>query len=639
MSISDLWRICLRRWKWFVLSVGVCLLFAAVHLSRTPKRYTSHAAILVKEESTGNNASKGGEEFADLGMVKQKSNVTNEVRHIMSLEVMAEVARRVRPDVPEEELLEVAQGLLSGLDAERESEKSTIINLSYTDRSPEKATEILSQVISAYDDKCLEDKLILAQNTSGFIDNRLRLLEQDLDQVDDSISTYKSEHGITELSRVSDIYLQQQSQSDAQILSLTNQKAMAQYLRELLDDESVHRFLLVNSGIRNAVIEAQINQYNTLLMQLNSHLTYTSDQNPIIMNLENEIDGLRNSIKSGIDNHIKTIDIELSAVQGFNGEATSKISSNPAQAKFLASIEREQKVKESLYLYLLQKKEENEISVTYHSSATHVIDMPHCSGSPTSPKIPRVLFAAVLLGLFAPLAFFFIRITLDDNVRGSSDVEAFCEVPVLGELPLAGRRREMVVVEGGKDPCNEAFRMLRTKLSLLEGERKLFLVTSSKDEDGKTFVAVNLARAWALCGRRVLLIDADLRSGRSSAILKMRGDGLSEYLGGEAPDFRSLICACDDVPGLEVLPAGRIPSNPSELLSGERLGGLMSEVRGSYDAVFVDSPSAGKMADADIIEPLTDLTLYVIRAGRFDRRRLEALEGERKQIIVNAVEA
>ncbi|MBO4263504.1 MAG: polysaccharide biosynthesis tyrosine autokinase [Bacteroidales bacterium] len=641
LSVSDLWRICLRRWKWFALSVALCLLFAALHLARTPKCYTSHAAILVKEESQGNNsAQNGGEEFADLGMVKQKNNVTNVVRHLTSLDILMEVARRVRPDVPEDGLLAIAQGLQSGLVAERESEKSTIINLSYTDRSPEKARMILTQVIQVYDDKYLEDKHMLTQNTSRFIDNRLHLLENDLDRVDDSISTYKSRHGITDLLHVSEMYLRQQSQSDAQILSLTNQKAMAQYIKELVDDNSARRFLLVNSGINNPVIEAQITQYNSLLMQLGSHLTYTSDQNPIIKNLEGEIESLRESIKTAIDDHIRTLDIELASLQGYHSETTSKITSNPAQAKYLASIEREQKVKESLYLYLLQKKEENEISVTYRSSVTRIIDIPHCSDTPTSPKVPRVLFAAILLGLLVPMALIFLRVTLDDSVRNRRDVEAHCEIPVLGEVPATKRPSTGTVVrEGGKDPCNEAFRILRTKLALPGGGGKVFLVTSPEKGAGKTFVAMNLAMACALGGRKILFIDGDLRTARASALWKADGPGLAGYLDGSEADSGALLRTGAQAPSLDILPAGNIPANPSELLMNARMAALLAEARTRYDAVFIDSPTTGLTADADIMEPLTDTTLFVLRAGRYDRRRLQDLPVGRMQIIVNAVEA
>jgi uncharacterized protein involved in exopolysaccharide biosynthesis len=245
----------------------------------------------------------------------------------------------------------------------------------------------------------LEDKRRATLHTSQFIDSRLKLLEQDLGIVDDSIAQFKSRYGITDLEHVSDLYLQQQNSSDTEILKLTNQRAMAEFIRGMLENESSEpQLLLVNSGIDNNVLESQISLYNNLLMQLQSHQNYTSSQNPLILNQEEELDRLRKRILDNIKSHIHTIDIQLNSLIDYYDEATSKVVSNPAQAKYLATIERERKVKESLYMFLLQKKEENEIGITYNSYNTIIIEKPHGSGKPTSPKRINVLLAALFLG-------------------------------------------------------------------------------------------------------------------------------------------------------------------------------------------------------------------------------------------------
>jgi uncharacterized protein involved in exopolysaccharide biosynthesis len=245
-----------------------------------------------------------------------------------------EVVRRINDSpLEEEEIIIEAKDIQRRLTAELEDVlTSTVINLTYKDYSTTEAERVLSLIIQVYNEKWLEDKQLVTKQTSQFIDTRLKLLEQDLNRVDDSISTYKSRYGITDLQHVSDIYLQQQSQSDAELLSLSNQKAMAEYIRDLLNDKSSQpKLLLVNSGINNSVIEAQITLYNNLLLQMQSHLEYTSEQNPMIITKEKELSNLRNNILANITNHIRSIDIQLQGMKGYHGEATSKITSNPEQ--------------------------------------------------------------------------------------------------------------------------------------------------------------------------------------------------------------------------------------------------------------------------------------------------------------------
>jgi uncharacterized protein involved in exopolysaccharide biosynthesis len=217
---------------------------------------------------------------------------------------------------------------------------------------------------------------------------------------------------------------------------------MAEYIRSLLNEKaSEHQLLLVNSGLNSSVLEAQINLYNNLLMQLQSHLNYTSSQNPLILNQEKELESLRSKLRANLQSHIHTIDIQLQSLTDYYDEATSKVVSNPAQAKHLATIERERKVKESLYMFLLQKKEENEISIAYNSSNIQLIEQPHGIGKPTSPKRAQVILAAFLLGLLIPVTVIFLRASFDDSVRDRHDIENHGNIPFLGSLPLTKKKR------------------------------------------------------------------------------------------------------------------------------------------------------------------------------------------------------
>ena len=626
---------------------------------------------MVREESLGKNTTdKNGDEFNNIGFVEQKSNVNNVIRHYQSLDVLMEVAHRLDSTLQDGYLIYKAEDIQSRLAIENEDEQSTVLDITYRDYSTPKAEQVLTLILQVYKEKWLEGKRLAALNTSQFIDSRLELLEHDLDIVDDSIAQYKSRYGITDLGHVSDLYLQQQSSSDSEILKLTNQKAMAEFIRGLLEQKSSEpQLLLVNSGIDNSVLEAQISLYNSLLMQLQSHQNYTSSQNPLILNQEKELEALRKRILTNINNHIHTIDIQLSSLIDYYDEATSKVVSNPSQAKHLATIERERKVKESLYMFLLQKKEENEISITYNSDNTVILEPPHGSGKPTSPKRLQVLFAAIVLGILGPVTVIFLRASFDESVRDRRDIERNCDIPFLGEVPYSGREHTInqllmrlgigsitkssgiVVGQDMLNASNEAFRVLRNNMdasfagNFLNEGGKSYLIKSTEIEVGKTFVAMNLALVRAIGGERVLFIDGDLRQASASRLWCTPLLGLTDYLNGDEEDYRKLLFHPVDSPMLDVLPTGALPTNPTELLKSPLLDQLLLSAKEHYDCIIIDSPTAGMLADADIIEHVVDCTIFVIRAGRFNRNQLNEIssiqasnsDSKLQYIILNGV--
>ena len=653
LTITDVWYLCITHWNWFVVSLLICIGYACYYLAVTPSLYTRSAAVLVKQDAQGKDAGwrNYGEEFNNLGLLQQSTNVANVQRQLTSLNVLTEVVRRAFPGEPERDVVRKAQRIQRRLKTKIDDDKSTIINLTYVDESPQHAEVILNLVVQVYNELWIEDKNQITAAASRFIEERLKLLEDELGVVDDSISAFKVRNKITDLDRVSDIYLQQQSQSDAEILRLTNQKVMAQYILGILQDKANrHQLLPTNSGINNSVAETQIAQYNSMLLQLKNNLYGTSQQNPLIIKQESDLDDMRSNILATIDNQIKALDIQLNALQGYNGEATDKISSNPGQAKHLVSVEREQKVKESLYLYLLQKKEENEINMTYTSFNTQLIDMPHGSDFPTSPNSRNVLLGAILLGLLMPGVILYVRESLDNTVRDKYDIERHSSLPLVGEVPLYTEEPKsllkrfrlprwrkpshpfpLVVRPDRQDLVNEAFRFIRTNLEFMtvtSGSRNVYIVTSQNEGSGKTFVSTNLAIALAIKGHRVLFIDGDLRHASASRALECPKVGLADYLGEKEERLDTLLVPSKNYPTLDILPVGTIPPNPTELLSGSRLGKLIDEVRRRYEFVLIDCPPAESLADTGIIERHADRTLFVVRAGLFIRKHIDDLEAD-----------
>ena len=671
ITISDLYRLCIARWRWFVVVVSVALFLAVCYLIKTPFLYTRKAVVMVREESLGKNTTnKNGDEFNDIGFVNQKSNVNNVIRQYKSLGVLMEVAHRLDSTLKDGYLVYKAEAIQSRLEAENDDLNSTVIDITYRDYSTKEAERVLNLILQVYNEKWLEDKRRATLHTSQFIDSRLKLLEQDLGIVDDSIAQFKSRYGITDLEHVSDLYLQQQNSSDTEILKLTNQRAMAEFIRGMLENESSEpQLLLVNSGIDNNVLESQISLYNNLLMQLQSHQNYTSSQNPLILNQEEELDRLRKRILDNIKSHIHSIDIQLNSLIDYYDEATSKVVSNPAQAKYLATIERERKVKESLYMFLLQKKEENEIGITYNSYNTIIIEKPHGSGKPTSPKRINVLLAALFLGILGPVTVIFLRASFDDSVRDRHDVERNCDIPFLGEVPYSGhddgidnllkriglgnktKSSGIVVGHDLLNASNEAFRVLRNNMdasfagNFLNEGGKSYLIKSTQIEVGKTYVAMNLALVRAIGGERVLFIDGDLRQASASRLWYAPLLGLTDLLNGDEEDYRKLLFHPENYPMLDVLPAGALPTNPTELLKSPLLDQFLMTAKEHYDCIIIDSPTSGMLADADIIERAVDCTMFVIRAGRFNRHQLNEIsqiqatnsESKLQYVILNGV--
>lgn len=641
ITITDLWHICLSHWTWFATSLLLFLCIAGYYLAVTPNLYTREASVLIKQESAGKNAGKQSDnnDFNDLGLVTQATNVANVQRELTSLDVLSEVARRVTKVHNEKEVLQQAKDMKAHLKAEVEDDKSTIVNLKYVSPSAQEAERVLFAIVQVYNEKWLENKNQMTASTSQFIEARLRLLENDLGHVDDSISRFKMRNKITDLERVSDIYLQQQSQSESEILRVNNQRSMTKYLLDILRSKTTrHQLLPTNSGINNQMAEAQIVHYNSLLLQLRSNMVGTSAQNPLIAQQESELDEIRKNILATLESQIKSLDIQLQALQGYNNETNSKISSNPNQAKHLVSVEREQKVKESLYLYLLQKKEENEISMTYTAVNTKLLDFPNGSDQPTSPNKALTLAFAIMAALIVPTILLFVKESLDTTVRDKYDIERHSALSLIGNVPLyeektkggwlrllAGRPKcptPLVVGAGKQNYVNEAFRLIRTNLEFMTSAPKnVFIVTSSYAGSGKTFISMNLALTLAIAGKRTLLIDGDLRHASASHLMKCPKVGLSDYLGEKETDIHKLLFHSTLNDNLDIM-----PPNPTELLAGEQLSKLIDEVRPLYDFVLIDCPPTDTLADAGIIERCVDRTLFIIRAGLFERKRLSDLE-------------
>ena len=536
----------------------------------------------------------------------------------------------------------LADSYSDALQAELTKDEGTIINLSINATSIEKAEDILNMLIKVYNEYWILDKNQIAVSTSRFIGERLGVIEGELGHVDANISSYKSANLLPDVQAASQLYLTQSAESKKILLELNDQLATAQFIRHELKTKSIDQTLPSNSGIDNTSIQSQITDYNKGVLDRNRLLSNSSETNPLVVDLTNSLESMKKTIIQSIDNYIVVINTQISSNRQQEATTTSKLASNPTQAKYLLSVERQQKVKEELYLYLLQKREENELSQAFTAYNTRVITAPRGSMFPTAPRKKLILFIAFVASLLLPAIVFYIKDSVDTKIRGRKDLEKLT-IPFIGEIPLYvapgkrlfGRRKkkgteQMVVVkEGSRDVINEAFRVLRSNIDFMtsgDRQKNVIVMTSFNPGSGKSFLTMNIANTFALKGKKILVIDGDLRHGTASAYVNNPSQGLSDFLGNRIADWHTVIVKDERYANLHVLPVGTVPPNPTELLEEGRLQRIIEEARKEYDYIFIDCPPIDIVADTQLIEKYADRTIFIVRAGLFDRSMLADLE-------------
>lgn len=532
----------------------------------------------------------------------------------------------------------------AGLDVALKDEKATVIDLSFRDVCIQRAEEVLNTLITVYNENWVKDKNQIAVSTSMFINDRLAVIESELGHVDDNISTFKSENLLPDVQTASHLYMAESSQAKSQILTLNTQLSMARYIRNYLTAASSDMQLLpANSGLESVNIEKQIAEYNSLQLQRNNLVANSSEQNPLVVDMDESLRAMRSSIVRSIDNLITTLNTQIRSLEMSDRQVTARIAANPSQAKYLLSVERQQKVKEALYLFLLQKREENELSQAFTAYNTRVITPPIGSMIPTAPLRKNILLVGFVLGVIIPVLIVFLQETMNTKIRGRKDLENL-SIPFVGEIPFYIQQRRsglflkkvkpvtetrLVVKEGQRDVINEAFRVLRTNLEFVSGDSQsgqVILLTSFNPGSGKTFLTLNVAAALALKGKRVLVIDGDLRRASASAYVGTPHRGLSDYLAGKIQRTEDVIIPISDTVRFDVLPVGTIPPNPSELLSSSRFPDILRSLRGRYDYILIDSTPVELVADTHIQAKYVDRTIFVVRAGLLERSMLDVLQ-------------
>ncbi len=537
-----------------------------------------------------------------------------------------------------------ANRFLGGLSVEIGDKKSTILDLSYRDVSGERAEDILSAVIDIYNKVWMKNRNEVTAGATRFLDERLAIIERELDSVDTDISKYKSDNLLPDIEKAYSLSMERADKNSAILLGLNTQLSVAGYIRDFIAARvNTNQLIPVNVGLDNDKIDALIDKYNAMQLERNKLVANSGEGNPLIKDMDSQLAQMRRSVLNSLNNLMVSLSTHIGHLQNYEQKTNTDISTNPTQAKVLLSVERQQKVKEALYLFLLQRREENQLSQSFNADNTQIIKSPSGSDVPLAPKTGMIMLVALVVGLALPTGVVYLLETTNNKVRGRKDVEERVTAPLVGEIPLVEDERRgvmslkpqpakdygVVVEHGNHDVINEAFRIMRTNIEFLNAPgsgASVQMMTSYNTGSGKTFLTLNLASCLAIKEKRVLVVDCDLRTAALSRYADSQKPGLSDYLGRHIDDVDTIIHHVKVCPGLDILPSGTIPPNPAELLASDRFAALLQVLRTRYDYIFIDCPPIDAVADTSIISHYVDRSLFVVRAGKLERAMLDDLE-------------
>ncbi|MBB6611200.1 polysaccharide biosynthesis tyrosine autokinase [Pontibacter sp. Tf4] len=529
------------------------------------------------------------------------------------------------PESPKEihvkfnDIHELAEQYIERITIEAVNKKASVLWLSLETPVRDKGRDIINKLVEVYNIEALEDKNEVASNTIQFIDERLTFLTTELSNVEKDVENYKKQNQLTDVSSDAKLYIENASEYNKQLGELEIQldvlSSIEKYLRE---NGSQYKLVPSTLSIQDATLMSLIGRFNSLQLERERLVSTTQANSMLVQNIEDQLANLRSNILENLHNIKRGLTITRSNLRGNMTAFKSRIEQIPAIERELLEIKRQQGIKEGLYLYLLQKREESSLSLAAAVSHTRIIDSAMVSKKPVSPKKGIVLGIAFLAGLIIPFIGIYISYLLDDKVKLRKDVEDATDTPIIGELGHNDSDETLIVSKGNRSPVAELFSLVRSNLqfSTMGRENKVVLVTSSMSGEGKTFFSINLSASLSMTGKKVVILGLDLRKPRLMHDLNLPTEfGITNYLVSEKVTIDEITVPIEGYPGLFVIGSGPIPPNPVELMTSPKLGYLIEELKSAYDYVILDTAPVGQVADTFNLAPYIDSTIYVVRCG------------------------
>ncbi|MBB6500957.1 GumC family protein [Pedobacter cryoconitis] len=512
-------------------------------------------------------------------------------------------------------------------------EDAAMLQITLEDTSPLRAGDLITKLIEVYNSMTIKEKNRIAINTSEFIQKRLSIIQQELGSVESNLENMKAANQGLDIKSASETYWTTSRTQQSSIQDIETQKKMVEMMREHLIKKN-NDLIPSNTGLVDNNIENQIAEYNIVLLKKNRLQEGNNSENPAIKDLDAALMAMHKNIIRIMTNAITGFTVKISNLKQEEAKALHSAHELPAKQRLMLSEERQQKVKEDLYIFLLNKREENALNLAMTDDNIRVIDPASGSDSPISPNKFRKMMMGVGIGFALPTSMLLLVLLLNTGVRSRKDIETQITVPFLGEIPFSSEIRNskngIVVQEQGFDEVTEAFRITRTNLGFMSpGDKKeqVLTFTSFNPGAGKTFSVINLGMSLKFLNKRVVLLDLDLRKGTLSHLTKVPMPiGITHFLADANIQIDQIIYKDRIAEHIDIIPIGVIAPNPVELLLSERLDLLINSLKQQYDYIVVDGVPLGIVADSSIVNRISDTTIFVIRAGKMDRRQLPDLE-------------
>ena len=507
------------------------------------------------------------------------------------------------------------------------NKKSNAISINTIATNVYKAKSILDKLIELYNLDAILDKNMIATNTKKFVDERLELIKKELLNVELDVENYKKDNNLTDITSEAEIYLKTSSEYNKKLAEIETQINLANYIdAHIKDNRNKYSLIPANLGLKdnttsgsqdNSLINS-ISDYNLAILERMKLLRTTNDENPVITQMEDQLKSLRNNILTSISNYLDGLKIAKKDLKGKEAQFANKINKVPTQERKYIEIKRQQEIKQGLFIFLLQKREENALSLASAVPTAKTLDTAYSSVSPIAPKSIIVLALILIFTLLFPIGILYIKDLLNNKIVDKKELKKLINAPYLGSIGINREENRVVVREGKTSAIVETFRMLRTNLQFMLGGNKspVILITSSISGEGKSFTAINLAMSFALLNKKTVLVGLDIRKPMLSEYMHIaKNKGVSLYLSDPNYKIEDIIVPSGISKSLHVIPAGPIPPNPAELLMSNRLEELITELKNEFEYIIIDSAPIGIVSDTYLLNRVVDNSVYVSRQG------------------------